>query len=244
MYLPPSDTDGCHRSDVSEILSAQLAVTRSFNLACSGAVTDNLFRSSNGGVAEKGEPPQADQLLPIARANDVKLIVVTIGGNDLGFSDIVTACFERYSSKSGPCVPSTQTAAITAKLPAVEAKVEKVVDEVRAVMDQAGYADETTASSCRATRRSSPAARARYPESDSRRLTYGCPFYDADLDTARDVIVPAIGELAQTAARAKGVEYLAAYANAFDGHEICATTDEPVTASQPPSPPRASGGGR
>ena len=49
------------------------------------------------------------------------------------------------------------------------------------------------------------------------------------------MIVPAIGELAQNAARAKGVEYLAA-GNAFDGHEICATTAEPVTASQPPSP--------
>lgn len=50
VYMPPSDTNGCHRSDVAEIRSASLPVDKSINIACScsGAVTQNIFRTSSG----------------------------------------------------------------------------------------------------------------------------------------------------------------------------------------------------
>src|SRR4051794_34192161 len=67
VYLGGSDQDGCHRSDVAEIRSSRLAVARRINIACSGAQTVNIFRSSHGGEPKKGEAPEADQLLPIAR---------------------------------------------------------------------------------------------------------------------------------------------------------------------------------
>src|SRR3954470_4286851 len=38
VYLPPSDTDGCHRSDVAEIRSGSLPVHEPIHIACSGAV--------------------------------------------------------------------------------------------------------------------------------------------------------------------------------------------------------------
>src|SRR5262245_45115197 len=41
--------NGCHRSDVAEIRSATIAVDRKENLACSGAVTANIFQARNGG---------------------------------------------------------------------------------------------------------------------------------------------------------------------------------------------------
>lgn len=41
--------NGCHRSDVSEVLSSAIAVDALINLACSGAETQNIPRSSNGG---------------------------------------------------------------------------------------------------------------------------------------------------------------------------------------------------
>ncbi len=44
-----TDANGCHRSDVSEVDSATVAVAREVNLACSGAVTANIFRPSQGG---------------------------------------------------------------------------------------------------------------------------------------------------------------------------------------------------
>ena len=55
VYLGDSDANGCHRSDVSEILTAGLAVDEPINIACSGAVTANIWRASQGGQADKTE---------------------------------------------------------------------------------------------------------------------------------------------------------------------------------------------
>ena len=49
-----------------------------------------------------GEAPQADQLAPIARDRDVKLIVLSLGGNDLGFASIVTAWTGSRSIRPAP----------------------------------------------------------------------------------------------------------------------------------------------
>jgi len=103
VYVDPSAAGGCHRSDVSEARSAQLPVGRSVNIACSGAVTTNLLRSSSGGTTVHGEAPHADQLLPIAKSTRVRMIVVSVGGDDLGFAPIVTACFEAYLTHMAPC---------------------------------------------------------------------------------------------------------------------------------------------
>src|SRR5690606_5724315 len=83
---------GCHRSDVAEIHSAELDVDESINIACSGAATRHILRSSAGGHSWMGESPQADQLAEIARQKNVKYIVLGIGGNDLGFLNIVVNC--------------------------------------------------------------------------------------------------------------------------------------------------------
>lgn len=57
---------GCDRSDSAEVLSAGAIADVAVNLACSGATSQNVFRASNGGVAFKGEAPQADQLAAVA----------------------------------------------------------------------------------------------------------------------------------------------------------------------------------
>jgi hypothetical protein len=106
VYLPPSDTDGCHRSDVAEIRSGALPVDQRVNIACSGAVTRNIFRTSSGGVGQNGELPQADQLAAVARTSKVRLVVLSIGGNDLGFSSIVSACLQAYETFGPPCQAS------------------------------------------------------------------------------------------------------------------------------------------
>src|SRR5689334_14905361 len=74
-----SAADGCHRADVAEIRSASLPVQDRINIACSGAVSSDLYRSADGGTREHGEPPEADQLLQVARTHDVRFIVVSIG---------------------------------------------------------------------------------------------------------------------------------------------------------------------
>lgn len=116
VYLGGTAPPGCARSDVAEIRGASTGVGQRINIACSGAVTANIFRGSNGGRVRKGEAPQADQLARISRERTVKLIVLSIGGNDIGFSDLVTNCVVAYATRSRPCL-GAQQAAIDAKLP-------------------------------------------------------------------------------------------------------------------------------
>ena len=92
VYEPGTEEGGCHRSDVAEIKSASLPVAERIDLSCSGGQTKNIFRASQGGVGQNGEPPQADKLLPVAQAKNVKLVMLSIGGNDLGFASIIAAC--------------------------------------------------------------------------------------------------------------------------------------------------------
>ena len=87
-----SYANGCHRSDVATVKSSGIAVNERINIACSGAKTNNIWRASQGGQTFKGEAPQADQLATIAAQKNVKLIVLTISANDLGFSDHVINC--------------------------------------------------------------------------------------------------------------------------------------------------------
>jgi hypothetical protein len=233
VYVGGSASDGCHRSDVSEVLSASIPVAQHINIACSGGVSDNLYRSSNGGQGQDGEPSQADQLAQLARTSDVKMIIVSDGGNDVGFAGIIQACFEAYLAKQGPCEPAQQ-AKLAQEIPAATLKVEKAIDEIRAVMAADGY----SAGDYRLVWQSYPsviprASEARYAESDPQRDDT-CPFYDQDLTWGRDQGSVEIGQMVQTAAAARGVEFMN-LGNLLQGHEICARSDSLVTPTSPPS---------
>jgi len=233
------DSDpGCHRSDTAEILTARLAVDERANIACSGGQTKNIFRAQNGGTGQNGEAPQADQLLPIARAKNVKLIMVSIGGNDLGFASIIAACLQAYTAKTGPCEPSQQ-AKIDALVPKATAGVVKAIDEIRAVMGEAGYASGDYRLVVQTYPSVVPrASETRFAETGADRNTFGCPFYDQDLNWARDRAAAQIGAVAKTAAASRGVETLDLL-DAFQGHEICAKTTQNST---PTTRPGATGG--
>lgn len=142
------------------------------NLACSGATAENVFRASNGGVAYKGEAPQADQLAAVAASHDVKLIALSVGGNDLGFADIIKDCAYDFIIWNSYCYDDQQSG-VDQKIDGVMAKVGKSVDEIRAVMRGAGYAD----SSYRIVLQSYPSpiprgAENRYTQSDWSRLQH------------------------------------------------------------------------
>ena len=67
------------------------------------------------------------------------------------------------------------------------------------------------------------AAENRYPEVDNTRVVIGgCPFYDADLDYARDVLIHTISDNLEAVADAKGVQFLK-LTEIFQGREVCAT---------------------
>jgi len=230
-----TDASGCHRSDVAEVLSTVVFFAGKINLACSGAVTANIFRSSNGGQGEKGEPTQAAKLRYVAAITRVKVVVLSIGGNDLGFADIIQACAQAYAAKTGPCNPAQQQA-VNSRRQAAFFGVGKAIDEVRAVMADAGYQRSDYRFILQSYGSPVPrASEARYGELDPQRAsTGGCPFYDADLDWARSSLVSQISDGLSYVAGVKGVEFLD-LRNSLQGREVCATASRQATVNQPPS---------
>ncbi|MFD9264523.1 GDSL-type esterase/lipase family protein [Streptomyces goshikiensis] len=226
---------GCHRSDSAEVKSAGAIADVAVNLACSGAVSQNVFRASNGGVSYKGEAPQADQLAAVAASNNVKVIALSIGGNDLGFADIITDCALDFALWNSYCYDDQQEG-VDRKIDGVMAGVGKSVDEIRAVMRGAGYTD----SSYRIVLQSYPSpiprgAENRYTQSDWSRLnTGGCPFWNRDSDWARDSLVPQIANRIKGVAAAKGVQFLD-LRDMLQGREVCAKASKLVSTSTPAS---------
>ncbi|MGR6971424.1 SGNH/GDSL hydrolase family protein [Streptomyces cynarae] len=82
--------DNCHRSPVAypRLLDSALNLGTMAFVACSGATTSNVL---NGGSADGawGENPQIDAL-----SADTEVVTITIGGNDVGFTDYAIACTE------------------------------------------------------------------------------------------------------------------------------------------------------
>ncbi|WP_073450329.1 GDSL-type esterase/lipase family protein [Streptomyces yunnanensis] len=240
-----SYVNGCNRSARSaEIASADLAVDRRFNLACSGAVTDNVYRSSNGGKSFKGEAPQADQLAQVARENKVKYVVLSIGGNDIEFSDIIKACVLEYlkpiqgdvtspqgERQQGKPVASdtrcetSQDPKLVTKVREAEPKVAKAVDEVRAVMREDGYADDDY----RFVLQSYPSVISRgddnrYGETYDRFFSGGCPMFNSDLDWADGRVVPMISEMLQRVATDRKTQFVD-MSRLFRFHSLCSKAD-------------------
>jgi hypothetical protein len=221
--------DTCHRSDVAEIVSAGLPVRRAINLSCSGARTVHVLRASAGGVAFKGEAPQNDQLAEVARSNDVKLVVLSIGGNDLGFGSILASCVGAYLGSLPPC--NTRQAQIEAALPTVAAAVSATVNDIRATMADAGYQPGDYRLILQSYPSPSPApGQNRYSGTapDARASVGGCPFLDEDAAWSHNTLVPAVSSTLAGVARSTGTQFLD-LTDAFRGHELCAATAQQST---------------
>jgi hypothetical protein len=222
---------GCDRSDVATIKSAAVSVQEKINIACSGARTQNIWRASQGGQSFKGEAPQADQLLTIAQQKNVKMVVLTISANDVGFADHVINCAAGWVIGLGPCNQAEQ-ASIVAQTPAAQAGLRKSIDEIRAVMAQAGYSPSQWKFVIAGYASPVPAAaNVRYSGSD-RWWSGGCPFYDEDFNWAKNVATPYIIDSMRSVAAEKGVQFLDVR-DSLNGHEVCHRSSSLVGGSGP-----------
>lgn len=221
-----SSASGCHRSDVAPIHSSEIDVDVRVNLACSGAATDNLIRSENGGRSHRGEPSQADQLAEVAAGHQVELVVVSIGGNDLGFADIILDCALDYSLSNSWWTRTCnrdQQANVDRRMVGVMDDVGRVLDEIRAVLADAGQEP----GSYRLVLQSYPSPvpsgdEFRYGQGTwSRTFVGGCPFWNVDATWARDSFVPQLSSALAVVAAGRGVEFLDLQ-DALEGREICA----------------------
>ena len=123
----------------------------------------------------------------MARSHDVELVVLSIGGNDLGFADIITACVVAYATVVTRCQPEQQ-AKVDAAMPGAMAGVATAVDEIRAALSANGQGPDSYWLVLQSY--PSPVPRGdenRYAEAAGGRLGVGgCPFFDSDSDWARD----------------------------------------------------------
>jgi lysophospholipase L1-like esterase len=94
--------DKCHRSPMAWPRVLANAVPYDIlHLACSGAVINNL---TTGQYVER---PQLDRLADLAETKHIDLVTVTIGGNDIGFVDLLTSC--RFNPDCLAKLPSAMT---------------------------------------------------------------------------------------------------------------------------------------
>lgn len=129
--LKPADGPlGCFRSTVNfpHDLAAALHVADLVDASCGGAVTGDMTapQSVLGGT----NPAQFDAL-----TSDTDLVTVTIGGNDIGFGDIVTTCGELSLDVLGnPCQRHFTvggTDQLAARIDALAPTIDAVIQGVR-----------------------------------------------------------------------------------------------------------------
>ncbi|MEW2529121.1 glycosyl hydrolase family 18 protein [Streptomyces sp. NPDC047071] len=240
-----SGSDFCHRSDVAEIKGADIdgvPKERRFNIACSGAKTKDVIDTAQGDGNAQGNTPQIEQLAEIAEDHEVSTIALSIGGNDLGFSQIVTDCGWDFIKGNGPC-NGTASRKLDRDLGQVRANVMRTIEAIRDTMAESGQ-DQ---SSYQLVVQSYPAplpasSEMKYGSTGvdySRYTQGGCPFYDADADWTRKGAVDSIGTMLRGAAEESEASFLD-LSGAFAGHELCAkstrqassehTLDKPVPA--------------
>jgi hypothetical protein len=96
-YISPSNNDGCHRSAtaypalVAASLNVNLGQFETYGsggfVACSGATSKDLLKGENG------EPAQLSAL-----SSATRWVTVTVGGDDLHFSNVLLACLDLRAS--------------------------------------------------------------------------------------------------------------------------------------------------
>ncbi|MFE6690917.1 endonuclease/exonuclease/phosphatase family protein [Streptomyces sp. NPDC057743] len=239
-YDVKKNGDACDRSLSAEIKGTEMAGIpreRRFNIACSGARTEHLTKTGF-----KGQRPQVEDLKDIAKDHQIKMITVSIGGNDLKFSDVIAACAKAYFAPSalGASCKKSEQAAFEERLRQAEKDVAGAVEGIRAAMRQAGQKD----SSYQLVLQSYPnplprSSEYRYPQDDApvggvltaygRYRNGGCPFLDEDTDWAHGYVVPKISSMLRGVAARSGASFLDLQ-YAFTGHELCAKSSQQATA--------------
>jgi hypothetical protein len=211
------------------------------DLACSGAtsatqpfMTGSDFKPGldfyNDG---KGHLGQALQLQQFAAAHNVKMVAVSIGGNDFDFSSVVQDCVEDFLTSSS-LFPnfcnddSTVTKNFTAaNVAAVKAKVVTALKNVGLAMKRAGYAPSQWTLEVQDYPSPLPnGSGIRYPQSGfTRQSTGGCGFWNADATYANATMLHDVDTTLFSAATASGLTNVKTIQlqSAFNGHRLCET---------------------
>ena len=222
-------TEGCHRSKVAQIhFSARV---RSINLACSGARAttyhEDLLDRDIPGIDMSG---QLGDLAELVEKRKVRMIVLSVGGNNFGFSTLITQCVSDFllSTRLLPdyCFDDPSVDEVMASVPQVRVKVRDAMERIIRVMRAAGYADDSWSLLIQGYPSAVPPGNlVRWGVGD-RHLMGGCPFWSGDLDWVNSTVVPTLNSSVFGAAddaeqsTGKAIETLD-ITNALVGRRLC-----------------------
>ena len=231
-------TPGCHRSRTAEIT---LPGTVAVNLACAGARTTSTARGGRftPGLDDGLDDPATGDRLPgqltllarLAARAHVRMVAVSIGGNDMGFAQIVRTCATRFLApwpfaRECRTLPAVRDRLSDAALQRVADAAEQAIVRVHTTMAASGAADGDWSLIVQGYPRPL-AATNRYPATRAARgYGGGCPFNDSDvrwIDARVRVLSARLAGAAQRAAATTGhpVQFLDV-TEAFAGRELCA----------------------
>ncbi|MCP2267308.1 hypothetical protein ACFQHV_16545 [Promicromonospora thailandica] len=223
----------CHRASSAEAYIG--GGVNGLNLACSGAKTATSAGSNFkpgidfwSGSAGKG---QALMLQEAAATRNVRMVVVSIGGNDFGFASVVQTCVVNFLTspswwKNYCHDDSSVAAAFTpANVAAVRARVAQALGNVATAMSNAGYrADQWTLVVQTYPSPVPNGSGFRYSESGyTRQSTGGCGLWNRDADWANATVLPTINGALLGAASDVGLPNVRTLdmTHAFDGKRLC-----------------------
>jgi len=228
----------CHRSKSSEAYIG--GGVSGLNLACSGART-STFTDSDGNFKpgldfynSGGQQGQALMLQNFAGTHNVKMVVVSIGGNDFNFASIVQTCVTDFLTsptwwKDYCNDDSSVTSNFTsANVAAVKTKIANALLNVRTAMRNAGYADTQWTMLVQTYPSPIPNGTGfRYSESGyTRQDTGGCGFWNADANWANATALPTINNTVTGAIGQAGITNSKTLnlSAAFNGRRLCENT--------------------
>lgn len=232
----------CHRSKKAEINFG--AGVTSVNLACSGATTHTNAASkpfkpgidfTNTTVGEHNSVAYGQALLlqNLAYSNPgrIKMVVLSIGGNDFKFGSIVEACIESFivpweaDCKDKQIVKDNfSDQAITSVRQSITGAIGNIVQ----AMDKGGYRPQDWNLVVQTYPKPLPNSKAiQYWETMLRQSLGGCGLRNADLDWADSYALPTINDTVRSAAadgrllkNAPNIQIMD-LTNALVGHRLC-----------------------
>ena len=223
----------CHRSRSAEIYLG--GGVNGLNLACSGAKTTTStgsdFKPGLDFYSSGGQQGQALMLQGFAASHNVKMVAVSIGGNDFKFADIVTTCVADFLAsptwwKDYCQDDSSVTANFTAaNVAAVKSRIATALQNVRTAMRNAGYSDSSWTMLLQTYPSPVPNGGGfRYSESGyTRQSTGGCGFWNSDANWANGTALPTINNTVTGAISQAGVTNAKVLnlSSALNGRRLC-----------------------
>ena len=226
---------GCHRSKSAEVylgggVSGQ-------NLACSGAKTatftdsEGHFKPGLDFYNSGGHEGQALMLQHFAATHDVKLVAVSIGGNNFNFASIVQSCltdwltspwwWQHHCSEDSSVTQNFTASNLAAQTAAIRGALQNVAQ----AMTNAGYVNSQYSILVQDYPSPIPNGSGfRYPESGwSRQSVGGCGFWNSDANYANSTMLPKIDNAVLSAANGAGLSNVKTMdlSPAFNGRRLC-----------------------